>query len=147
MSLLEGVVLLNDLTQQEKNDLALFCQSKHLNCNDVLFREGEDGTAMYFLKKWKMSISKHIHGVDVVLWTVQSEEILWEMALFWQDIKRMATATAIEECELVVMLSFSIKKLTEKYPELLEKIKWVINKRLLDNKMIESNVMGKRLCE
>jgi hypothetical protein len=35
----------------------------------------------------------------------------------------MATAKAIEDCELIVMLSFSIKDLTNKYPELLEKIK------------------------
>jgi hypothetical protein len=39
------------------------------------------------------------------------------------------------------MLSFSIKDLTNKYPELLEKIKWIINKRLLDNKILESNIL------
>ena len=142
MSLLEGVVLLNDLTQSEKDELTLFCQWKHLKNQEVLFHEWDEASAMYFLKKWKVSISKYINGVDVALWTVQSEEILWEMALFWDDIKRMATATAIEECELVVIASFSVKDLTKKYPHLLDKIKGIINQRLLDNKMLESNILG-----
>jgi len=52
----------------------------------------------------------------------------------------MATAVAIEECELITILSFSIKDLTKKYPLLFEKIKDIINDRIIDNKIIESTI-------
>jgi CRP-like cAMP-binding protein len=46
----------------------------------------------------------------------------------------MATAVALTDCVLITILSFSINDLTNKHPELLEKIKLIINDRILLNK-------------
>jgi CRP-like cAMP-binding protein len=46
----------------------------------------------------------------------------------------MATATALTDSVLIVILSFSIKELTLKHPELLNKIKTIINDRIISNK-------------
>jgi hypothetical protein len=46
----------------------------------------------------------------------------------------MATAIATIETTLVVILSFSIKELTQNHPELLNKIKTIINDRIISNK-------------
>jgi hypothetical protein len=46
----------------------------------------------------------------------------------------MATAMAINNCVLIVILAFSIKELTIKHPELLNKIKTIINDRIISNK-------------
>jgi hypothetical protein len=46
----------------------------------------------------------------------------------------MATATALKESTLIVILSFSIKELTSKHPELMDKIKTIINDRMIVNK-------------
>jgi len=46
----------------------------------------------------------------------------------------MATAKALTDCLLVTILSFSIKELTDKHPNLLNKIKMIINDRNMDNK-------------
>lgn len=134
MALVDWIKLLADLSETEKNNLSLFCQEKLLKAWEVLFYEQEEASAMYLLKQWKIEISRIHDWEKIILWEVQAEEILWEMALFWDANKRMATATAIEDCVLVVVLWFSIKELTSKYPELLDKIKQIINDRSIINK-------------
>jgi len=59
------------------------------------------------------------------------------MALFSENQKRMARARAVKKCVLLTILSFSIKELTLKHPDLLEKIKNIINKRMIENKNIK----------
>ena len=137
MYILEEIKLLSDLTSSEKENLAMFCQEKHLNIWEVLFNEQDEASAMYLLKEWNIEISTMTGGEITVLWEVHAEEILWEMALFWDTNKRMATATALTECDLIVILSFSIKELTEKHPNLMNKIKSIINLRIISNKNIE----------
>jgi hypothetical protein len=48
----------------------------------------------------------------------------------------MATAIAIADSTLITILSFSIKEITAKYPELLSSIKDIITKRLIKNKNV-----------
>lgn len=139
MSILDNIALLSWLNQSEKASLSLFCQHKILNKWEVLFTEWEDANAMYLLKEWIVRISKNINWAEIVLWDVNAEEILWEMALFTENWTRMATATALTDSTLVTILSFSIKELTLKHPELLNKIKKIIEERITMNKMIEKN--------
>lgn len=145
MSILDNISLLSWLNQSEKASLSLFCQQKILNKWDILFSEWEDANAMYLLKEWIVRISKNINWAEIVLWDVNAEEILWEMALFTENWTRMATATALTDSTLVTILSFSIKELTLKHPELLNKIKKIIEERITMNKMIEKNFWNK--CE
>ncbi len=133
MSIIDWIKLLSNLTEKEKEDLSLFCQEKHLKAWDVLFYDQDEASAMYLLKEWNIEISKINNWKKIILWEVSAEEILWEMALFWKTNKRMATATAKIDCELIVILGFSINSLTKKYPELLEKIKKIINNRVILN--------------
>jgi len=134
MALVDWIQLLSDLSESEKENLSLFCQEKLLKKWEVLFYEQDEATAMYLLKTWRIEITRDDDWQKKILWEVNAEEILWEMALFGDTNKRMATATALEDCELIVVLSFSIKDLTKKYPELLEKIKMIINDRNIMNK-------------
>jgi CRP-like cAMP-binding protein len=50
----------------------------------------------------------------------------------------MATATATSDCVLVTLLDFSIKEITKKHPDLLDKIMSIIESRVLKNKIIEN---------
>ena len=134
MSILDNVKILAELSVEEKTNLSLFCQEKHLDAWDILFNEEEEASAMYLLKEGNIEISRKLNGEKNILWEVNAEEILWEMALFWDVNKRMATATATSDCVLIVILSFSIKELTTKHPELLDKIKTIINDRIISNK-------------
>jgi hypothetical protein len=49
----------------------------------------------------------------------------------------MAKAVAIKDSILITILSFSILELSKKNPDLLEKIKEIINDRMIINKMKE----------
>ena len=134
MTILDWLKLLSDLSDSEKYNLSLFCQEKHLKTGEFLFHEQDEASAMYLLKEWEIEVSRTYNWELKVLWEVHAEEILWEMALFWDSNKRMATAKALTDCILVVILWFSIKEITNKYPELLNKIQMIINDRMLVNK-------------
>jgi hypothetical protein len=54
----------------------------------------------------------------------------------------MATAIATRDSQLLIVLSFSIKEFTKKHPELLDKIKYIIEERTINNKIIESEIKG-----
>jgi CRP-like cAMP-binding protein len=60
------------------------------------------------------------------------------MALFSDNSKRMATAKAAKDSILIVILSFSIKELTQTHPDLMDKIKEIIEQRMWNNKILES---------
>jgi hypothetical protein len=136
-SFLDNLTLLQSLTQQDRDNLSIFCQERHIKKWELLFTEWDEWNAMYFLQRWKIDIFKKINWEEVKLWQVVAEEILWEMALF-QSINstRMATAISSEDCNLVVIPNFSIEQLKTKQPEVIEKIKQIIEYRNMQNKYI-----------
>lgn len=140
MNILHWIKLLSDLSESDKDNLSLFCQEKSLKRWEVLFKEWDEANAMYILKKWSFEIRKIINWKEIVLWNVLAEELLWEMALFWDTNKRMATAISLEDSCMITILSFSIKDLAKKYPLLLDKIKEIINDRIIDNKIVETTI-------
>ena len=135
MPMLDWVWILGALSEQEKENLSNFCQERFLKEWDILFKEWEEANAMYILKTGAFEITKVHNWNVVVLGKVRAEEMLWEMALFWDTNRRMATATCIKDSILITILSFSIVEMTDKNPELLEKIKDIINSRIIENKM------------
>ena len=122
------------LTKQELENFSMFCQEEKLDKWEVLFREWEDANSMYFVKQWSIKVSKEVNWKEIVLGRVGDDEVLWEMALFWPVQSRMATATALEDTKLIVILSFSLKEMTTKYPHILKKIQQLIQERIIANK-------------
>lgn len=137
MSMLDWLEILSALTEKEKENLSLFCQERYLKEWDILFDEWDEATAMYILKTWAFEIIKKKDWEEIVLGRVNAEEVLWEMALFWDRNKRMATARCVKDSILITILSFSIVEMTKKNPELLDKIKCIIDQRNLSNKTKE----------
>jgi len=140
MSILKDLELLKELSDEHKNNLELFCQQKFLEAWEVLFRQWDEANAMYILASWKIEVSNTINSKKVVLGDVQAEEIIWEMALFWDSKYRMATAIAKTQCVMITILDFSIKELTSKYPALLEKIQKIIEERTINNRILETEI-------
>ena len=140
MSILDGIKILEWLTPVERVNLSLFCQEKTLNNWEVLFNQGDEANAMYILKTWSIKIFENIDGKEIVLWQVKAEELLWEMAVFWDSNTRMASAEAMEDCVMITILSFSVDELTQKYPEIRRKIESIISQRVVDNEELENNI-------
>lgn len=134
-NMLDWLEILKALSAEEKENLSNFCQERYLQKWDVLFREGDEANAMYILKTGTFEVSREINGDRVVLGNVKAEEMLGEMALFGDTNKRMATAVCIKDSILITILSFSIVEMTNKNPDLLEKIRNIINDRIIENKM------------
>jgi len=140
MAMLDWLGMLDCLSNWDKSQLEVFCQEKFVSPWETLFKEWDEANAMYFLKEWEIEISKSIKWSSTKLGTIMAEDILWEMALFGSSSKRMASAVVKKDTVLITILSFSIKELTSKHPELLEKIKWIIEARNYENKISESKV-------
>lgn len=133
-SMLDSLDILKTLSQQERDSLAIFCQERSVQKWDILFSEWDEWNAMYFLITGKIDILKNINWEDIRLWQVVAEEVLWEMALFNDtNNRRMATAIASENSNLVVILDFSMNELKLKHPQVIEKIKQIIEYRNSQN--------------
>jgi len=135
-SFLDNLSILNSFTQEERDNLSLFCQEKYIQKWDIIFEENEYANSMYLLVKWRVQIYQMDWIAKKVLWEIVAEEFLWEMAILWESEKRMAAARALEDSTLIVILSFSIKELLNKHPELKEKIEQIIKQRREENRKI-----------
>tara|TARA_Y100001970_G_C13886422_1_gene676463 strand:+ start:316 stop:669 length:354 start_codon:yes stop_codon:yes gene_type:complete len=82
---------------------------------EVIFREGEVSTQMYFVKSGKLKVTKVFDGEDVVLGYVTPGEIVGEISYF--DKKpRSASVCTVEETELAVIPSEKFQKLFKELP-------------------------------
>lgn len=137
MSFLDGVKMFDNLNAEEKEKLSLFCQEKNVLAWDLIFEEWDEANSMYFLVKGNIEIYKNISWKEVILWEIKAEEILWEMAIFWTDWKRTASARAVVDSSLITILSFSIKEIAFKHPDLMAKIEMIIDERESENRKIK----------
>ena len=140
MSLFDNIKIFWELSWEEKENLSLFCQQKYAEPWEVIFTEWDEANAMYILAEGEVEISHNVSGKKIILWSVKAEELLGEMALFGEQTTRMATAQAKKPSSLITILAFSIKELTLKHPDLLMKIKWIIDERQVNNKIIETSI-------
>jgi len=131
---LDNIKILEWLTKQEKQNLSLLVQEKKLDTWEQLFVEWDEANSMYLLLEWELEVYVERAWEKVVLWSIKAEEIIWEMAIFWDDKKRMASCIAVSPSKLLVILEFSIKQIAEKHPWLMEKIKEIIKQRNEFNK-------------
>ncbi len=125
----EGIDLFSSLTQEEQDKLSLFCQLRYVKSWEVLFEEGDTSTSMYIVKKWLLQAFTW----ERLLWKIGPSEIVWEMALFDEPQYRSATVSAVDDTELIVILTYSLEQLIQKHSDIIAKIRAVIQKRKSQN--------------
>ena len=140
MNILDWLKILDSLSDTEKENLSMFCQIKNVKKWEILFNQWDEATAMYILKEWQFEIFQESNWQKIILWIIDAEEILGEMALFSENSKRMASAVATTDGQLITILSFSVKEITNKNPFILDKIKSIINDRLINNKITTNTI-------
>lgn len=123
--MLENVELFSGLSKQELETMELFCQERKFLKWETIFSKWEEATAMYILKDWLLEVVDEYK----VLWHIERWWIVWEMAIFAEPKVRSASVIALQDSELIVILSFSIQDLTKKYPEVSKKIEQIILER------------------
>lgn len=119
------------LKNEDKNILENFCQVRSLEAWEILFSEGEDANAVYILISWKLRVFRWSEEFQDTIAILQAEDIIGEMWVFSEEKKRNASVIALEAAEVITILDFSIRELTQKYPQIYQKIFEIIDTRAL----------------
>ncbi len=91
-----------DLSPESLKALTTICTRRELRKRDILFREGQPGTAVYLLRRGAVQLHKSTPGGDeVVIKIVRPSETFAEVVLFEQE-RYPVTATALAPSDLIV---------------------------------------------
>ena len=103
LSILKRVPLLQSLGDADLADLSVSIRVQRLREKQVLFRKGDEGTALYIIKKGKIKIVLPSKVGEEVILTIFSEgDFLGEMSLL-DEKPRSADGVAMEESEVYVL--------------------------------------------
>lgn len=112
----------------------------------VLFREGDDGDALYLLRKGSVAICRKIGTREVTLSYARAGHYVGEMALVSQT-PRSATVKAVVDCEVVRVSAESFGQLMAENAALRTSVENTFRQRLAANEQIladqqASDVLG-----
>ncbi len=104
--------------------------ARKFQTGDTIFREGSTGNAAYILKEGSVEIAVAAEGKKTVLAVLKPVNVFGEMALLLDDHKRVATATALENTEVVEVSKVNFDKFIESSPALIKTLLTVFAERL-----------------
>jgi CRP/FNR family cyclic AMP-dependent transcriptional regulator len=142
IDLLRGHPVLGQLPADAIEQLAARVVRKRVERGDVIFAKGDCGHGLMAVVRGSVRISLPAAGGgrDVVLNRIQAGEVFGEMALL-DGQSRSADATAIEDCELLVVDRRNLVHLMHQKPEVAVKLLEVLSARMRRaNEQVE-NVM------
>lgn len=77
-------------------------ESKRFSAGQVVFKEGEKGSEMYFIVSGRVSVFKTINGEKIELAVLTKGDFMGEMTLFLNE-PRSANAIAVEDTQVAVL--------------------------------------------
>ena len=103
LALLKQIPLFGTFQPADHEQLADLLRRRNLKKGDVLFRKGDEGTALYIIIKGRMKITVPSNlGDEITLAILSPGNFFGEMALL-DSLPRSADATAVEETLLYVL--------------------------------------------
>lgn len=111
---------------------------------EVLFAEGESGDELHLVRRGSLTVSRYLHGREVVLSYVPAGKYVGEMGLLG-NTRRTASVRAVVPTETVVMKSEPFLALLEKDPALKEQVQLQLQSRLRANASMEASEEGGEL--
>jgi signal transduction histidine kinase len=132
MIVLESMALFANLGPEELKALRRMAQEQHFAASDGIFREGDPGDGVYFVKDGLVEISGRV-GADTrrAFSQLGPGEIFGEMAVI-EDRPRSATATALKNTAVYFLPRGEILSLLERSPGLAFGLLQQISHRLRD---------------
>lgn len=105
------------LSDEERKILIEYCVIKHVKKDEVLCKDGEEGSEAFIVKEGMVRISKKILTDETVTLAVAKRGMIFgEMAIF--DVSpRYADAVALVDGELIVLTKEKFNDIREKYPK------------------------------
>jgi len=129
MNYFTDIDLFAHLSERDQKNFSDFCQLQWLSKWEILFNEGDEPQAVYIIKSWRVVVQKLLNGDQKNIAVLWEGDIVWEMAFFWDPPLRNATVIADSTSQVIVMLKFSMQQMMQKYPDLHEEIKNIIETR------------------
>jgi len=103
---------------------------------EIIFCENEPTKEVYILKEGKVKISRMIDKKEVQLFIMMPGDIFGEMSLL-ENKTRSATATALEDSELVVIKKENFEMMAKKEPQLTARLISLLAERIWNaNKLV-----------
>ncbi len=106
--------------------------------NYVLFKEGDEGDALYIIKNGQVEIYKEPKeegDLPKSLASIPDKGFFGEMALI-SDVPRNASAKAMTDCEVFILSKDDFKKLLDTNTQLAEQISTTMITRMKENDKI-----------
>lgn len=131
MNYFEDIDLFSDLSKEDQVNLSAFCQTQTLFEGDVLFDQWDEPQAMYIIHSGKLLVQKELQSWESKNIAILGDgDLVWEIAFFGVPPTRNATVIAHEKTVVVVIIKFGMEQVMNKYPELYENVKGIIEERL-----------------
>jgi CRP/FNR family cyclic AMP-dependent transcriptional regulator len=103
IALLKQIPLFEPLEPADQEQLAALLRKRSVSRGAVLFRKGDEGTALYIIIRGRIRITIRTKaGDEITLAILNNGEFLGEMALL-DGMPRSADATALDETQLYVL--------------------------------------------
>lgn len=128
--MLEGLTIFSILSEQELQELSLFCQKKTIPVGETLFSHWDEANTLYIIQSGRIGI---FDSEDNRLWVLWENDILGEMAVLGWEERRTASAVALDTVSLITILGVAMEKLAETNNEIFVKIQRIISKRRQEN--------------
>ncbi len=117
-TLIDDIPQLGFLENNELDILAHHINYQKADKGSVLFKEGTMGKTLYLIVKGKVEIKKEsVSGNQAVLAQYGKGASIGEMSLI-DESPRSATATIIEDAELLILEKDRFDEILNKYPEI-----------------------------
>ena len=128
---LAHVDLFSTLDKKELQVLAGSCQERTYGTGSTIFTQGDAGAGLYVLKSGKIRLmqANDPDRAEVEIGVVGAGEVMGEMALL-DDMPRSATATAMEEVDVLVLPVWDFRGVLRQHPDMALKLLSALSRRL-----------------
>jgi signal transduction histidine kinase len=129
--MLESIGLFRTLSREELQALRLIAQERHFVAQTAIFKEGDPGDGVYFVKDGLVAISSVVGDNQRVLSQLGPGEIFGEMAVI-EHRPRSATATAARDTDVYFLPRGEMLSFIQRSPALAFGLLQYISHRLRD---------------
>jgi CRP-like cAMP-binding protein len=122
-TILEKIPLFKDLSEESYKIIMANVTLEYYPANHKIFSQGDNGDAMYIIKKGLVKIYRGQEGSDdeVVIATLGDNSFFGEMALV-EELPRNANAKTLKESEIFILKKEDFHKIIAQNPSLAEQI-------------------------
>ncbi|MBI5894422.1 MAG: cyclic nucleotide-binding domain-containing protein [Deltaproteobacteria bacterium] len=119
---LRDITFFADLTEDELKAISPIINKKNYKVGDAIFKENEDGTSMYIIKKGEVKACKTAPDNELLTLTLMKDgDIFGEMS-FLDGRPRSATIIAIADTEVYTIEKADFENLLDKQPRMVYKL-------------------------